>query len=48
MKKLFIKKEVKKTKLDTISISIDGLEKTHDDFRGVKGSYKQIIEKECK
>ena len=35
---------LKRTKLDTISISIDGLEKTHDDFRGVQGSYKTIIE----
>lgn len=35
---------LKRTNIDTISISIDGLEETHDDFRGVKGSYKKIIE----
>lgn len=29
--------------METISISIDGLEKTHDEFRGVKGSYSKII-----
>lgn len=35
--------KLKKAKLDTIAISIDGLEKTHDSFRGVPGSYKTII-----
>ena len=29
--------------METISISIDGLEQTHDSFRGVPGSYKKII-----
>ena len=32
---------LKKSNMETISISIDGLEKTHDDFRGVQGSYMQ-------
>lgn len=30
--------------LKTISISIDGIGKTHDEFRGVDGSYEKIIE----
>ena len=36
--------KMKETKMATISISIDGMEKSHDEFRGVKGSYKKIIE----
>ena len=36
-------KKLKKAKMDTISISIDGLEETHDKFRGVEGSYNTII-----
>lgn len=36
--------KLKKANMETISISIDGLEKTHDNFRGVPGSYKTIIE----
>ncbi len=36
--------KLKKAKMATISISIDGLEKTHDEFRGVPGSYKIILE----
>lgn len=36
--------KLKKAKLSTISISIDGLEQTHDEFRGMPGSYKTIIE----
>lgn len=36
--------KMKKSGMNTISISIDGLEKTHDEFRNVKGSYKKIIE----
>lgn len=35
--------KLKKAHLNTISISIDGLEKTHDSFRGVPGSYKTIL-----
>ena len=35
--------KLKKANMDTISISIDGLEETHDKFRGVPGSYKIII-----
>lgn len=30
--------------METISISIDGLKETHDEFRGVPGSYDKIIE----
>ena len=37
-------KKMKDTKLATMSISIDGLEESHDAFRGVKGGYKKIIE----
>lgn len=33
---------LKKANMETISISIDGIEKTHDKFRGVPGSYKII------
>ena len=36
--------KMKEAKLATMSISIDGLEKSHDEFRGVKGSYKKVIE----
>ena len=36
--------KLRKANMETISISIDGLEKTHDEFRGVPGSYKIIIE----
>ena len=36
--------KMKETKLATMSISLDGLENSHDNFRGVKGSYKKIIE----
>jgi radical SAM protein with 4Fe4S-binding SPASM domain len=34
--------KLKKANMETISISIDGLEETHDTFRGVPGSYKII------
>ena len=34
--------KLRKANMETISISIDGLEKTHDTFRGVPGSYKII------
>jgi radical SAM protein with 4Fe4S-binding SPASM domain len=36
-------KKMKETEMYTISISLDGIEKTHDEFRGVKGSYNKII-----
>ena len=36
--------KMKKTGMSTISISLDGLEKSHDEFRQVKGSYSKIIE----
>ena len=36
--------KLKKANMETVSISIDGLEETHDEFRGVKGSYKTIIQ----
>ena len=36
--------KLRKANMETISISIDGLEKTHDEFRGVPGSYKIITE----
>lgn len=36
--------KLKKANMETISISIDGLEETHNKFRGVPGSYKTIIE----
>lgn len=35
--------KLKEANMETISISIDGLEKTHDEFRGVPGSYKLIM-----
>ncbi len=35
--------KLRKANMATISISIDGLEKTHDEFRGVPGSYQTII-----
>jgi len=35
---------LKKANLDTISISIDGLEETHDIFRWVPNSYKTILQ----
>ena len=36
--------KMKKAGMCTISISLDGLEESHDEFRQVKGSYKKIIE----
>ncbi|MBD3300165.1 MAG: radical SAM protein [Candidatus Moranbacteria bacterium] len=38
-----IVKKAKKSGIKTIDISIDGLEKTHDDFRNTKGSYKKAV-----
>ena len=35
--------DLRRAKLEAVSISIDGLEKTHDTFRGVEGSYNKII-----
>lgn len=35
--------KLKKANMETISISIDGLEETHDNFRGVSSSYKKIL-----
>ena len=35
--------KLKKSNMEVISVSIDGLEKTHDAFRGVEGSYKTIV-----
>ena len=35
--------KLKKANMETISISIDGLEENHDNFRGVPGCYKIII-----
>lgn len=35
--------KLKDAGLETISISIDGIGKTHDNFRGVEGSYDKII-----
>lgn len=35
--------KLRKANMETISISIDGLEETHDKFRGVLGSYKTIL-----
>lgn len=37
-------KKMKQTGMSAISISLDGLEKSHDEFRQVKGSYRQIVE----
>lgn len=36
--------KMKDSGMTTISISLDGLEKTHDDFRCVNGAFKKIIE----
>lgn len=36
--------KMKRTGMTTISISLDGLENSHDEFRGVKGSFLKIIE----
>ena len=35
--------KLKAANMETISVSIDGLEEIHDKFRGVQGSYKTII-----
>ena len=35
--------KLRKANLETISISIDGLEETHNKFRGVSNSYQTII-----
>lgn len=36
--------KLKKANMETISISIDGLEETHNEFRGVPNSFSTIIE----
>lgn len=36
--------KMKESGMSTISISLDGLEKSHDEFRGVPGSFNKIIE----
>ena len=36
--------KLKKANMETVSISIDGMAETHDEFRGVPGSYDKIIE----
>lgn len=36
--------KMKETGMTTISISLDGLEDSYDEFRGVKGSFIKIIE----
>ena len=36
--------KMKNTGMSTILISLDGLEESHDKFRGVPGSFKKIIE----
>ena len=36
--------KMKNTKMSTISISLDGTEDFHDEFRGVKNSFKKIVE----
>jgi len=36
--------KLKNANMETISISIDGIGKTHDEFRGVAGSYEKILE----
>jgi radical SAM protein with 4Fe4S-binding SPASM domain len=38
-----IVEKMKKADMRTIVVSIDGLEKNHDDFRGIKGAYKKAI-----
>ena len=40
----YVAKALKKTGMKTISISIDGLEATHDEFRRTPGGYKKAIE----
>ena len=36
--------KLKAANMETVSISLDGIGKTHDDFRGVAGSYGKILE----
>lgn len=36
--------KMKDSKMGSVSISLDGLKKTHDEFRGVEDSYSKIIE----
>lgn len=36
--------KMKETGMTTVSISLDGLEQSHDEFRCVKGSYSKIME----
>ncbi|MDW7989797.1 MAG: TIGR04053 family radical SAM/SPASM domain-containing protein [Archaeoglobaceae archaeon] len=36
--------ELKEAGISRIAISIDGLEKTHDEFRGIKGTFKKSLE----
>ena len=37
---------MEETKMETISISLDGLKETHESFRKVPGSFDKIIENE--
>ena len=39
-----VAKKMKDTKMYSISISIDGIEKTHDEFRKTPGAYDRIME----
>ena len=36
-------KKIEKAKMETVSISIDGLEKTHEEFRKVPNSFQKIL-----
>lgn len=36
--------ELKKAGVSRIAVSIDGLEKTHDEIRGIRGSFKKSVE----
>ena len=39
-----VAKRLKETGMKTVSISVDGLEETHDEFRRTKGGFKRTIE----
>lgn len=38
-----ILKQIEETKMASVSVSLDGLEKTHDEFRQVPGSFNKIV-----
>ncbi len=39
-----IARKIKETGIEYVEISLDGFEKTHDEFRGIKGAWRRAVE----